>query len=758
MEHVSTTIYIITFGLISSLIFVTLFAKRNNTTYLFTLVLICLLGWVFTLYIYFKVDSERLLLIVGRINFSFIIVLSPGLWFFINNFPSPTKIKQPINYIYIIESLIILFLCTFTSFIVKDEVIEDESRYAVYGSGYFVFIAHFVFYLFKALRKLNNNRRKAFALEKMQNNILFWSLILSLIWGATTNLINPQLFLSGLYNINTYTIIQNFGILSIFIFGLPVYFSVIKYKFLDIKPLIGNSFYYFALSAYSFVTFYILLILYNKFLGGVFTISSLIVGPFMAITFVVIYNFINVKLKDYISSRFIFSNFDPNDLLNILNQNLGYTLNLEDIFRITLDTLLKAIGTQKLAIAIKNKENIIYFTKTEEFKSLNYNEIFDNLKGKNTPDNLIISYFEQDSTKDISVKVTLKLLNYHGIHSAFKLRNNKEDLIGIILLGEKINNKLISNYEIQFIRNMSNLIELAITRSLLYEEVQNFNKTLQQKIKQATSELEEKNIALQEALRKEKDMMDIMGHELRTPLTIAQNAILMAEMRDRAGKLTEDKLHEMFEQTKEGIDREIKILDTILSSTRLENNRVPLNIEPIDAKDVVNDTIEGNRKNAEKKGLKLFTNMPLENVLCLADRAATQQIIDNLVSNAIKYTQIGSIEVTLQVEANWVKFSVKDTGEGIPKEEIKNLGKKFHRINPHLDSDGNIAGRKIIRPGGTGIGLFVVFEMTKLMKGKVEIESEVGKGSKFTVYLPKVISRSKTKEKKGTVRTSSNIE
>lgn len=84
-----------------------------------------------------------------------------------------------------------------------------------------------------------------------------------------------------------------------------------------------------------------------------------------------------------------------------------------------------------------------------------------------------------------------------------------------------------------------------------------------------------------------------------------------------------------------------------------------------------------------------------------------------------------------------VKFSVIDTGEGIPKEDIPNLGKKFFRSRMYLDSssDNNM---KVVRPGGTGIGLYVVFNLVKMMSGRVEIQSEVNKGSTFSVYLPKL--------------------
>ena len=184
----------------------------------------------------------------------------------------------------------------------------------------------------------------------------------------------------------------------------------------------------------------------------------------------------------------------------------------------------------------------------------------------------------------------------------------------------------------------------------------------------------------------------------------------------------------------ENIRREVKILETILSSTKIENNRIQLTLSEIDCNELVKSSVEGMEEIAIAKGLVLKAETPDKPIICNTDKERLQEILFNLIDNAIKYTKEGSVTVKLEQDGDDVIFSVIDTGEGIPPEDIPNLGKKFFRSRMYLGSSGT--GVNVVRPGGTGIGLFVVFGLAKLMNGKIEISSEVNKGSTFKLKLP----------------------
>ena len=152
--------------------------------------------------------------------------------------------------------------------------------------------------------------------------------------------------------------------------------------------------------------------------------------------------------------------------------------------------------------------------------------------------------------------------------------------------------------------------------------------------------------------------------------------------------------------------------------------------------DVIHDSIEGQKGLSHEKRIPIRFNKPEKMIWGFADRVRAQEIIDNLLSNAIKYTPKGYVEIKIKEEDKNVIIAVKDTGMGIREEDIPRLGKKFFRARQYVKNhDG--ADNKVVRAGGTGIGLYVTFNYTKLLNGTIDIKSTYGKGSTFTVTLPK---------------------
>jgi len=239
---------------------------------------------------------------------------------------------------------------------------------------------------------------------------------------------------------------------------------------------------------------------------------------------------------------------------------------------------------------------------------------------------------------------------------------------------------------------------------------------------------------LEETYQKDKDMLDILGHELRTPLTIAKNASTILKKKHEQGKLEKQDLDKYLPMAEENLEREAKLLETLLSTTKIDNQALDLIVERVDLIDVVNDSLDAFGKKAAEKGLQVKFERP-RRAYVQADRNRMQEVADNLLDNAIKYTHKGSVDILIDQKDRFIELAVKDTGVGISAEDIKNLGQKFYRSNNYLESSKN-AGMDIIRPGGTGLGLYVTFNLVKQMGGKIEVESEVEKGSTFKVIMP----------------------
>ena len=226
---------------------------------------------------------------------------------------------------------------------------------------------------------------------------------------------------------------------------------------------------------------------------------------------------------------------------------------------------------------------------------------------------------------------------------------------------------------------------------------------------------------MEEARRKERDMIDIMGHELRTPATIVK---LNAELLEKYIESNPENFKKYLDRIQNSIENEIRLIDTLLSSAKLEGQKIEMNKERVSVPEQIEVVLHGYEYQAEAKGLKLISDIDEDTKDVYADKVRVGEIIDNLVSNAIKYTDEGSIIVKTESTDDHVKVSVIDTGKGIPEEEIPKLGTKFHRIEHYISGED---GFNIVRPGGTGLGLYVVYALVEMMGGKIWVDTEVGK-------------------------------
>ncbi len=289
----------------------------------------------------------------------------------------------------------------------------------------------------------------------------------------------------------------------------------------------------------------------------------------------------------------------------------------------------------------------------------------------------------------------------------------------------------IEDNEKQLFSTYANQIGIALENANLYETSQEVQKNLETALGQ-----------LEEVRRHERDMIDIMGHELRTPISIARNALLMMDMsakKDNTQSVAN--LSKYLEMAIDSTRREVDLIETLLSATKTEGKGFQLTLEKVNLLDVVKESLEGFQKDAEKKGLSVIYNPPTEPIFIYADKTRVEEAADNFVSNAVKYTFKGTIEIILSKDDQMGYLSVKDTGIGITDEDMKRLGEKFFRARQYIEEQ--IAAHQdlksqieIVRPGGTGLGLFVTFNLIKIMDGKVDVKSNVGEGSTFTLGLP----------------------
>jgi two-component system phosphate regulon sensor histidine kinase PhoR len=230
---------------------------------------------------------------------------------------------------------------------------------------------------------------------------------------------------------------------------------------------------------------------------------------------------------------------------------------------------------------------------------------------------------------------------------------------------------------------------------------------------------------LKELEKIRQDFVANVSHELRTPLTTIKGyAETLLE-----GGLKEDQAFQFVQVIKRHTDRLTKIVEDLLMLSRFETKEFQLKMEAIPLRDFVDDVVEFVKEPAERKEISLSRNEFPSSLAVLADRSHLEQILINLLDNAIKYTPEGGRVVVSAVEKDSkdIQFSVEDNGIGIPKEDLSRIFERFYRVDKGRSKE----------LGGTGLGLSIVKHLVQAHGGRVWVESQPGKGSTFYFTLPK---------------------
>ena len=231
---------------------------------------------------------------------------------------------------------------------------------------------------------------------------------------------------------------------------------------------------------------------------------------------------------------------------------------------------------------------------------------------------------------------------------------------------------------------------------------------------------------LKELDKMKSDFIAMVAHELRAPIAAVEQqlTVILNKMAGEVTKKQEQLLFRAKERTKGLLD----LIKDLLDLSKIEAGKMVQYMEPLSLQEVIQRVVDMMRAEAEGKKIDLQFSGPNQISLINADRNSMDGIFTNLISNAIKYTpEGGKVWVTLSEEGGFVKATVSDTGIGVKKEDLPRIFDKFYRVK-------TTETRQII---GTGLGLSIVQSIVDAHLGSISVDSEVGKGTTFTVLLPK---------------------
>lgn len=281
------------------------------------------------------------------------------------------------------------------------------------------------------------------------------------------------------------------------------------------------------------------------------------------------------------------------------------------------------------------------------------------------------------------------------------------------------------------------IIDISERKAMELKE-KNYRKSLEKEVadrtlilKEAIKKLEKTKAELDEALTREKELnvmksrfISIASHEFRTPLSTILSSLNLLNKYDEMGNVEKRNKHAA--RIKNSIRLLTDILDDILSVNKLEEGKVMVNCSDFSIDDFVRESIMEVNGVLKKGQTITFEDSPNSAIKIYQDKKLLRHILMNLLTNAAKFSQENAdIIITTTVNADTFTFTIKDNGIGIPERNQKDLFSRFFRAD------------NVEQIQGTGLGLSIVAQYTALLKGTVSFQSEEGKGSQFSITIPR---------------------
>jgi signal transduction histidine kinase len=235
-----------------------------------------------------------------------------------------------------------------------------------------------------------------------------------------------------------------------------------------------------------------------------------------------------------------------------------------------------------------------------------------------------------------------------------------------------------------------------------------------------------RDITREKSLEEERDeFISVVSHELRTPIAISEGNISNARyIVEKSGDL--EAVKKALKEAHNQVQFLSDMINDLSTLSRAERGVLTYNVEPINVHEMMSELTSNYAPQAEAKGLTLHASIDPKLELLNSSKMYVREILQNFITNAIKYTNRGHISLGAKASPKGVTFTIRDTGIGISKSDQERVFDKFFRSEDYRTRQAN----------GTGLGLYVTMKLTRLIHAEISLKSELNKGSTFTIFMP----------------------
>ena len=630
-------------------------------------------------------------------------------------------------------------------FIIKEVNIRSGQEKEIIFTTYywFYFLYTLLFFSFGFLRLFIKYFRNK-GIERSQIIYLATGYSLAANLAFATNLIMPWL---GSFFLNWLG-----QVLTCIMVAFTTY-AILKYRLMDIRIVVRKVAVYFLSAGFVYGVFYLMVWFYNKAFGSVYSNGAYLLGLLIAPLFVLLFAWLNSEIKIVANKYLFFSLYSHQETIAKLTDDLTNSIDLSKIVDSIVDSIKEAMQLDRAGILLIDQSGLVIKYKIAKVIGFNENN------GISLVQDNFLTHYLQETKKPLvrdEIQIIAKdLKNIEEKQNFGQLSENMKHieaslclpmiisskLIGIIVLGNKVSGDAYTKEDLELLITLSKQASIAIDNARLYKEVQDFNKTLQQKVDEQTSEIRQQKEKVERAFEIEKQaheelkrvdeaktqFMTLTQHHLKTPLT-SMLGYLDLLIKNEYGKVSV-KIKKVLGNLLLSTKNEIKMVNDILDVSGYQIGKEIINLESgVSMESMLEEIVNELDIQAKEKGIYLKIEK-LENIPTVSiDKSKIRMALTNIIDNAVKYTTQGGVTISLKSENNKMLISIKDTGIGMSKNLIENLFNQiFHRGQ----------GAQKLFATGKGIGLFLSGKVIEGHNGKIWAESDGEcKGSVFYIELP----------------------
>lgn len=504
------------------------------------------------------------------------------------------------------------------------------------------------------------------------------------------------------------------------IFTASFAYGMVRHQLFDIRLIVARFIAYILLVLFASGLYGFTAVAASFFIAGVtpnfaqIAVSTVVVGTL--ILFV-------EPLRQFFNrvTRAIFyqDDYDTKDILDKLAAKLVRTTDTDVLAKSSMTILLDALKPQYISMLIledNNREKRRFISVGTDIPNL---EDLTSASFLHQVQDVVVGDAAENQTEHARKKMQQMNL------SVIARLETKSGIIGYCFFGYKTSGSAYGKRDMDLIRITRDELAVALQNTLRFEQIQDFNNTLQQRIEEATKELRASNTQLQRLDEAKDEFVSMASHQLRTPLTSVKGYISMVLEGD-AGKITAMQ-RKLLGEAYTSSERMVHLIGDFLNVSRLQTGKFMLEQRQIDMSKIIGEEVDSLQTTAKAHGLALEFRSPSYFPLLYIDESKIRQVLMNFIDNAIYYSEEGTtITVKLAIEDGYVTLQVHDTGIGVPKGEQAHLFTKFFRAT----------NARKQRPDGTGVGLFLAKKVVIAHGGTMLFESVEGEGSTFGFRLP----------------------